>query len=404
MRRILIILAVIIVLLGIGGFVYWRYFSTETGLAVSDTPDSALPDSEATSTGGTDAPVRTDPALPQVTRVTSRLTKIAAGPVAPGVAVVVLPAASASSSSSPSTGSGEVSVRFVERESGNIFSYLARTGTLTRTSNKTLPGVQKATWLPSGQTAFVTYLSGATLSTVDTYGLSADGSGGFFLPKGIVDIAVSSTSVLTLASGATGSVASLRKTDGTGSVTAFTSPLSALRIGFAGKQGYIAFTKPTQSLGGSVFFVSPSGIFSRLAGPLPGLVALANHSGSMTLVSSANSGVMSLALVDTATGARVALPLRTIADKCVWTADDTTIYCGVPVSPSTAYGYPDDWYQGAAHFSDRVWKIDVKGRFTQLVLTPSSETLDVEAPALDPGGSLLVFTNKNDGSLWSYQL
>ncbi len=116
---------------------------------------------------------------------------------------------------------------------------------------------------------------------------------------------------------------------------------------------------------------------------------------------------MQMELVGTATGETVPLPVATIADKCTWTTDDSTIYCGIPVDPPSASAYPDDWYQGVVPFSDRIWKIDVAGRYAQLVLDFPSETkdvLDAEALAVDPMNTELVFINKNDGSLWGYSL
>lgn len=116
---------------------------------------------------------------------------------------------------------------------------------------------------------------------------------------------------------------------------------------------------------------------------------------------------MQMELVNTTTGDTVQLPVATIADKCAWTADDSAIYCGIPVNPPSDYSYPDDWYQGVVHFSDRIWKINVADRYAQLVLDFPNETkdsLDAEALAIDPMNTELVFINKNDGSLWSYSL
>ena len=112
-------------------------------------------------------------------------------------------------------------------------------------------------------------------------------------------------------------------------------------------------------------------------------------------------------LVSVATGEVLPLPVATIADKCVWTADDATIYCGIPTNPPSGFNYPDDWYQGAVSFSDQIWKIDVTGRYAQFVLDFSKELktpLDAEALSIDPSETTLVFVNKNDGSLWSYSL
>ena len=150
-----------------------------------------------------------------------------------------------------------------------------------------------------------------------------------------------------------------------------------------------------------------SGRFSRVAGPLKGLAALASPSGAWVLVSATLDGEMQMELVNTATGEELPLPIATIADKCAWAADDSAIYCGVPLDPPVEATYPDDWYQGALRFSDRIWKIQVASRYAQLVLDFNKETeeeLDAEALVLDPLLSALVFVNRNDDSLWAYRL
>lgn len=403
MRRNLIIAAVaLLVVIGLAVAAY-VYFSRGARVAVAPEGSASLPVAGqktpgAGTTSGTSGAPQTIASAPVT--VSARLVKISAGPVVPGAAVVDRGAASASSTP-------EVVVNYIERQSGNVFSYLTRAKTLSRTSNRTIPGIQSAAWLPDGSTAFVRYLSGANFGTINTYALRANGSDGFFLPQDLADIAVSSTSVLALASGVNGSVASLLRTDGTRSATAFTTPLSSLRVSFAGKSQYLALAKPSATLSGDVFLVDAAGHFSRIAGPLYGLVALPSRSGKWVLVSYASGSTLRTALVNATTGETLPLPVATIADKCVWTADDSAVYCGVPVDPPTGYAYPDDWYQGAAHFSDRVWKIQVAGRYAQLVLDFSKETqgqLDVEAPAVDALDTTLVFVNKNDGSLWSYSL
>ncbi len=399
MRRILIIAAVIIALLGTGAFVYFRFFAgSSSTIATTPSGTTNFPSANPSPSAGTptDMP-ETVPAAP--TTVSARLVKISAGPAVPGEAVVDQGTASSS----------DVSVSYIERESGNVFSYLTRADTITRISNRTLPGIQSAYWLPNASSAFVQYLSGDDFSTINTYALPASSDGstqGFFLPQDLAGIAVSSTSVLTLASGANGSVASIEKTDGTHSSQIFTTPLSAVRVSFAGKGKYLAFSKPSAELAGDAFLVDSAGDFSRVAGPLNGLVALPSPDGKWALVSYTSGSAMQMELVDTETGQTTPLPVATIADKCVWAADDSAAYCGIPENPPSAT-YPDDWYQGAVHFSDRIWKIDVASRYAELVLDfpkETNDTLDATALAVDPLGTELVFVNKNDGSLWGYQL
>lgn len=400
MRRLLIILAVVIVIAGIGVAAYFYFFGSSTivvapeesaGLPVAGQGTFPTPGEGAGQGEGVDA------AIP----VSARLVKVSAGPVARGEVVANTPG---NASTSPDT-----VVSYIERASGNIFTYSLRTQTITRTSNRTLPGIQSAAWLPDASFAFVRYLSGEGFSTINTYALPADGSlsKGFFLPQNLADIAVSPSSLLLLASGADGSTASLTHADGSRASEIFSTPLSSLRISFAGKDSYLAYTKPSSTLSGNAFLVDSVGRFSRIAGPRDGLAALASPSGAWALVSYTLDGEMQMELVNTATGEELPLPVATIADKCAWAADDSAVYCGIPMDPPAGVAYPDDWYQGALRFSDRIWKIQVAGRYAQLVLDFNKETgedLDAEALALDPLLTALVFINRNDDSLWSYSL
>ncbi|MBI2025302.1 hypothetical protein HYT04_00740 [Candidatus Kaiserbacteria bacterium] len=404
MRRTLIIIAAVVVLAGIGAAGYFYFFNNTADVAVipNATNGEGLPiideTAPVTEVGETSTTTIISPNTP-VQGAAARLVKISEGPVVPG-AIVVNKKAAASSTA-------ETRVNYVERQSGNVYSYVTDTTARTRTSNKTVPGIQSASWLPDGSTAFVRYLSGENFSTVNTYALPATGSGGFFLSQNLSDIAVSEAGILTLSSGVNGSVASLSRIDGTRPSEIFTTSLSSLRVSFAGKNQYLAFTKPSARLDGSAFLVDSSGRFSRIAGPLSGLVAKASPSGKWALVSHTSGGTMRMNLIQAATGESIPLPVATIADKCVWAADDSVIYCGIPVSPSPNFNYPDDWYQGAAHFSDRIWKIDVAGRYAQFVLDFEKEdrgSLDATALAIDSLNTVLVFVNKNDGSLWSYSL
>lgn len=402
MRRALTILAVLIVLLGVAGAVYFFFFyHAPATVVVGTSGGTTLPSSgQASTTGQSSGTGVVPPTTNSPVTVSPRLVEISSGPVVPGIVVV--------DTKTNIAGTSTVAVvRYIDRQSGNVYGYTTQNTTATRTSNKTVPGIQSAAWLPDGSRAFVRYLTGTDAATINTYALSENGLGGFFLNQNLADIAVSSSSVLTLASGVNGSLGLLARSDGSNSTTVFSSPLSALRVSFAGKGQYLAFTKPSSLLAGDAFLVDSTGRFSRIAGPLAGLVALASPSGKWVLVSSAGVGAMQMELVNTATGDVLPLPVATIADKCVWTLNESAIYCGVPVNPLTNASYPDDWYQGAVSFADRIWKINVSGRYAELVLDFTKETkgsLDATALALDPANTTLVFLNKNDGSLWSFQL
>lgn len=408
MRRALTILAVLIVILGVAGAVYFFFFyhsgpSVSVGFNPSGTP--SLPSSGNTSGSSTASSTSTGSGTPAASStpssvaVSPRLVQIAPGPIVPGLVVV--------DTQDSATSSPYAVVKYIDRQSGNVYLYSTKAKTPTRTSNKTVPGIQSASWLPDGSLAYVQYLSGTDASTVNTYGLMANGTTGFFLNQGLSDVTASSTGVLTLASGSNGTVGFLARPDGTGSATVFTSPLSMIHASFAGKGKYLIFTKPSSTLAGDAFVEDSTGRFTRIAGPLDGLVARASPSGKWVLVSYTKDGTLAMELVNTATNETTQLPVATIADKCVWSSDETSLYCGIPVNPPSGVSYPDDWYQGAVSFSDRIWKINVANRYAELLLDFSKETkgdLDATALAVDRLGTTLVMVNKNDGSLWSFTL
>ncbi len=409
MQRTLIVGAGIVVIVGLAVGVYFLFFNGSAMLSVAPSPSPTLPSAgEAPSTNAGNATGgnanATQPTKRGATGAAPRLVEIDKGPVVPGVLASDVTVAAGVGSTS--VAAADVVVRYIARASGNVFAYQIGTGTTTRTSNRTVPGIERALFAPDGSRAYVEYLSGAESAIVNTYALPADGGSGFFLPQNLADLAVSSTSLLALASGANGSIATSERLDGTKPIQAFSTALSLLRVGFLGKN-YFAFTKPSGALSGYAFGIDGAGNLYRVAGPRLGLVALPSPSGKRLLVSYIESGALRLELVDLVTRITLPLPVATIADKCVWAPSDAAIYCGVPVSPPSGFLYPDDWYQGAVHFSDRIWKIDVQGRYAQLVLDFTKATngaLDAEALAVDPTLRELVVVNKNDSSLWAYQL
>lgn len=406
MNRTTLISLIIASVIVLGGAVYFLFFTGKTAVTVTPPGSTTLPIAGQTTnpTGsgtGTESTPDGTGAVPNTpVAVTTRLVQVTTGPVVPGE--IVFDTKPANASSSPI-----VTVHYIEQRSGNVFAYNPSSKTSTRINNKTVPGIQTASWLPDASEAFIRYLSGTDFSTINTYSLAAASSSGFFLPQNLSDISVSSTTLLTLSSGVNGSIASVSRVDGTKPATVFTTPLTALRASFAGKNQYLVFSKPSATLPGAAFIVNSLGRFTRIAGPRNGLVALASPSGKWVLVSYVQENGMQMEIVNTITNTSLPLPVATIADKCVWTTDDSSLYCGVPMNPSSSSVYPDDWYQGAVQFSDRIWKIDVAARYAQMMLDfkdANKGTLDAYSLSINPSRTTLVFVNKNDSSLWSYSL
>lgn len=413
-RKSFIIIASVIVLLGLAIGGYFVFFSGDAELApVAGDPfgnlesGDTVPSQELVEGAGAGTEI-----APRLIRVTD--TPVALGVVAiTRISTTTESAVEISLKSSTSTPVGaetiktDTEVRFVDRSSGNIYRYLAHGRSLTRLSNKTLPGIQRASWLADGSTAYVQFLSGTGEGEyVGTYVLPDSGEGGFFLEQNLsVAKAIGSDSLFTLLSGTTGSVGSIARSDGTGTRTLFTSLLSSLIV-HPTRGNFYGATRASWLLDGYAFQInSSSGAFTRILGPLRGLSVLPSPDGSRLLYSYIDGTVLRLAVLDVATRESTALPVATLTEKCTWSTGNQSAYCGVPTSASR--GLPDVWYQGAVTFTDRLWRIDMEERLATLIVDPQevgNVSVDAVALAVDPVEDMLVFTDRSSGSLFVYDL
>lgn len=405
-RRILIIVASAVVVIGLIVGLYFLFFANGATLSVG-TPTDPFGSSGDRGTSELLGPDG-QPIQGAGTVVAPKLIRITDAPVAKGaIALYIPPVPAAASSTEPET-PADTEVRFIERQSGNVYAFRLHDRVLTRVSNQTIPGIQDAAWTADGARAFVRYLTRTSdgVEHIDTYALSVGDGTGYYLEKDLERPAVSGTStVFTLLPSTSGSIGTLMNPDGTNARTLFTSALSSLSSLFSG-QNIVATTKASSGLDGYAFLVSRTdGSFSRLLGPNRGLMALPNREGTAVLYSYTDRGRTYLQVLDLATRNATALPLSTFAEKCAWAPGGRAVYCAVPTA--LAGNMPDDWYQGAATFSDRFWRIDLDSRLATLVVDPgqvASVAVDAVALTIDSQTDALVFMNKKDGTLWAYDL
>ncbi len=419
-RRTIFIAAAAVVAIGILAALYFLVFASKSGnLTVSGgNPFSGTGSGNVAP--GSDLP--TEGTLQDAgTQLAPQFIKITDGPVARGSVamnvqtqnasnsanVVSLSASSTATSSAPAQTTPDVEVRFIDRTSGNVYSYLAHARSLTRISNKTLPGVQLASWTPDGSRAYVQFLASTNGEEhVSTYALNADGGDGYLLENDLAEAQVAGSSTLiTLLTGSTGSVGSLSRADGSNQKTLFSSVLSSIVV-HPTTGDLFATNKPSSHLNGYGFDINRiTGSFSRILGPFPGLSVLPSPDGKNLVYSYTSNGTYYLRVYNMATHTSTALPLATLSEKCVWAANGLSVYCAVPTNLQG--NLPDDWYQGVTVFTDRIWRIDLTQRVATLVLDPNQigkVNVDAVNLTVDPNEDMLIFTDKHSGALYAYDL
>jgi hypothetical protein len=417
MKRTLIIIGAVLLVIALAVGAYFLFFAPKKAGIVVDTGQNPFGTS-GDYTGAGDGQQPTGDTVKTGEEVAPNLVRITQGPVALGSLVFLAPKEIVEEEG-PDTGTSSASVakkgktifvpevRYVERKSGNVYKYEFNEKLLSRISNRTLPGIQEAAWTADGKTAFLRFLSANQSGTevAETYALPTESEGGYLLESGLDQVVVSGTStVITLLPSTTGSIATAARADGANAKTLFTSSLSSLRLYPAGK-GVGAFTKPSAQMDGFGFMVSAAGAFDRILGPYRGFTMLPSPSGKQVAYSYLSGQTLVASVMDTATRASTALPVALLPEKCVWAADEQSIYCAVPRSMSGSW--PDSWYQGAVSFSDRIWKIDLLARTAVLVVDSvavANTPIDGVSLSIDANSDVLLFTNKADGSLWAYDL
>ena len=98
--------------------------------------------------------------------------------------------------------------------------------------------------------------------------------------------------------------------------------------------------------------------------------------------------------------------LPMIEEKCVFTAPEASgVWCASAATQPDG-DFIEQWYKGVVTSEDSIWYTDLDTQSAQLVadLTKlSGKTVDVTDMLLNYNGSLLLFKNKLDHSLWLYR-
>ncbi len=312
---------------------------------------------------------------------------------------------------------GNIRVRYVDRATGNVFEISAGGGTATRLTNTTIPKVYEALWNKAGNGVILRYLKDdeETIETFSAKVIAGTGGAagelqGSFLPADITAIALSpSTSELFYVREENGGAVGIRALfDGSGKTELWRSPVREWLPLWSTDASITLETKPSAIAEGELFSLDrATGAFTPLITGVRGLTALPGHALADSIyAASTDSSLAPLALLKKGAGTPKPLSATTLPEKCAWTKDDQKLYCGVPRA-LTGGSYPDAWYQGVVTLSDELWEIDTATGNTRLITSLASDTageLDITGLSLSPDESILIFTNKKDGTLWSYRL
>jgi hypothetical protein len=311
-------------------------------------------------------------------------------------------------------------VLFTDRITGNIFSFNALGRFLTRITNTTVPTIYHSYWANNGAAAILQSVDNSNnittfvtkfvaTQTASSSKVSEIGLQGVYLQKNIQAFAVSPSTkkIFYLVPQNGGVDGFIANPDNSRPTKIFNAPITEWAVSWPKEDTVILTTKPSSNVAGYSYALNTkSGSLSEIIGNITGLTVLANSSVTQIAYSNETNNLSILSTKDNST---LTTPVSTLPEKCVWSKKTSnTLYCAVPSFINTAsYSYPDAWYQGLVSFTDTIYKINTVTGNTQKISRPFEDfkqNIDAINLSLSANEDYLLFTNKNDYTLWSLGL
>lgn len=300
---------------------------------------------------------------------------------------------------------------FAERASGNILIADPHTSKIERLTNTLFPRVVEAIFAVDGSVVLrsigengeiLSYAGRIATSTSPAAGDTPMKLEGVLLPQDIVSIAARSNPnelFFIAKEQAGGSSGVTSDWGGGGQKRLLVSKLSDWTALLLEDGTKYVVQKPADDVAGFAFKLLGSGSLERYIGDVAGLMILPKSGSSAMLYSSVSGGAYSLFGRTSDKSTYTRFPVRTRADKCVWSRDARLIvYCAVP---GTQGANLKGSFDGSEHTLDSWWRIDVSANTAEQIYVPdSSVALDVENPRIDPTGTYIAFMNTADKTLW----
>jgi len=296
-------------------------------------------------------------------------------------------------------------IAYVERGTGYIYTINMSTGIKEQISVVTIPQTTQAVFSPNIEAVAITvYTQQGIEVSVGTFIVGDTTLRTVKLPRGATNLAFKDDATLyfTLEKGATtvGYIYSL-KADTESAL--FTAPFADARMLWSsGSSEMYIQTKPSQYLEGYIYNIS-NGRLSALPQKGLGLSVLRNRNFSV-----ASQVLQGKYLSSTyGNGATTVQPLLMLPEKCVFDTPNTdSVWCASPLQGATA-AYVEQWYKGIAISQDELWYAKLSTQQATLVgnlFELSGRVIDVTNLTLNTAGTVLLFSNKIDQTLWLYRV
>jgi hypothetical protein len=294
---------------------------------------------------------------------------------------------------------------FVDRITGYVYGYNRKTNAVYQISNTTMPGIYDAYIFDNGKRIILRYFD-AERKTIVSVLASIPKIHEKDQAKPLENIKYLPTQVTSIAKNKDGTLISYLVSSDRGSsvytinqketILIESSPFKEWVLSYGGDTLY-ATTKPSAYLEGQTVRLP---FFEYMVGQKTGLMTTPGEGPSLFIHSMwSKTGLKTFISSE---GKQNILSIRTIASKCAW-GNKQFLVCSIPETiPRSSEGIPDDWFQGRVSFNDSLFTIDYQTGIASALyyFTEEQGKFDITNITLSKENTLLVFTKKQDYTLW----
>lgn len=311
----------------------------------------------------------------------------------------------------PAATSTPILVYYAEAGNGNIYTINPfTTEEEVRLSNTTLKEASQASFSPDGKTVAVRLGNDRRTGPLTVGSLSQAGGYEFSsLEKPVSDFKIlNSKELVFVTATSTGLLNTVYNLTTSKENDLFTVPFyeATIQWGTSSTDSHYVYTKPSYLLEGYMYKFNNKGTMSRV--PVSGFGLIAFNSPTHVAYTKIQNLIPRSALYSKLGDSRIDSPIIIVPDKCTASQKNTAaIWCAVEGN-TMPVEFPDNWYRGKISFKDTIWQVDLlTGQANPIVDTLSESggrELDIINMTVGESERALYFINKNDNTLWMYEL
>ncbi len=301
-------------------------------------------------------------------------------------------------------------VRYVSRSNGYVYE-IEDDAVPLQISNVYIPNIYETVFADKSTTALLRFIR-PDARTVATYSVpipppNPNGTRtqheGVYLPDNIISAVASpdGTQVARIAIDANGALLSTTTSLNAKKVDIVSTPFREWILSWPTAKTIYLQTKATAQAPGYLYKIDTTEKkLRRVIGDINGLTASVSPSGAYILYSQSTDTAFVSKILNTKNNTTRTLNIKVMPEKCAWLTTDDLICAGNDTVAEAQY--PDAWYQGTISFSDKLYRINTGAVTATTLYDNTSASYDMTMLSVDEGAQRVYFVDKQTGLLWQF--